>query len=340
MDLARFQGLLSDIESKKNLSSPQMEEAMDFILEGAPPEPDLERFLVGLRDKQETEDEIRGAVLSLRKRVTPLPIKRKDCIDTCGTGGDQKHTFNISTAAAFVVAGAGIGVAKHGNRAVSSKSGSADVLKACGVNIEATPQTVARCIDEIGIGFLFAPHFHPAMKAVAAVRKKIGTKTLFNVLGPLLNPASAKRQVIGVYDPRLLKPVASVLKELGSQSVAVVHGEDGLDELTLTGPSKICFLKDGGIREESFDPRSVGYAFCSPNDLEGGTAEENAKRLRLVLKGHSLPLDHCVHLNAALAILVAGRAPDFTAALLMAQESVSSGKAYAKLEQLVELTNS
>lgn len=334
-----FESFIHKLSRNQDLTSTEMEHALEAILGGGVDEEDIIRFLTLLRDKGETSEEIKGAVVTLRKKFQKLPCKTVDLIDTCGTGGDQKGTFNISTASAFVVAGAGIPVAKHGNRAVSSKSGSADVLKACGINIEASPKIVARCIDQVGIGFMFAPVYHSALKAVAGARKKIGTKTIFNILGPLLNPAGAKKQVMGVYDEKLLPVMASVLKELGSESVAVVHGNDGLDELTMTTTSRICFLSNGKIRNEVFDPRSVGYSYCKPEDLAGGDAKQNAKRLKEVLKGSSEAIDHCVYINAALAILVAGRAKDFKGALSLAEESVSSGKAYEKLEALVEMSN-
>lgn len=330
---------IKKLSEKKNLSADEMEKALEVILGGGVGEEDIVQFLTLLRDKGETSEEIKGAVITLRKKFQKLPCKTVDVIDTCGTGGDQKGTFNISTASAFVLAGAGIPVAKHGNRAVSSKSGSADVLKACGVNIEVSPEIVARCVDKVGIGFMFAPIYHSTLKVVGGARKKIGTKTIFNILGPLLNPAGAKKQVLGVYDEKLLSVVASVLKELGSESVAVVHGDDGLDELTMTTTSKICFLSNGKIRNEVFDPQSVGYSYCKSEDLVGGDAEQNAKRLKKVLKGSSEAIDHCVYINAALAILVAGRAKDFKEALLLAQDSVSSGRAFRKLEELIRISN-
>lgn len=334
-----FQHCLDKLTRKQNLTVAEMESALDAILAGGVSETNIVLFLILLRDKGESAEEIKGAVTALRQRAQRLPLKSKEVIDTCGTGGDQKNTFNISTASAFVVAGAGVKVAKHGNRAVSSASGSADVLKKLGVNIDAHPALVARCVDEIGIGFLFAPVYHPTLKAVAEARRKIGTKTIFNIVGPLMNPAGAKKQVIGVYDPKLLPVIASVLKDVGSESLAIVHGNDGLDELTLAATSQICFLKEGKIFNETFDPRSVGYPFCRPEDLKGGTPIDNAHRLRKMLKGHSQPVDHCVHLNAALALMTAGKAGDFKEGLLCAQESISSGKAYEKLEMLIELSN-
>ncbi|MBI2339002.1 MAG: anthranilate phosphoribosyltransferase [Deltaproteobacteria bacterium] len=334
-----FQACINKLSKKQDLTVAEMESALDAILAGGVSETDIVLFLVLLRDKGESAAEIKGAVTVLRQRAQKLHLKSKEIIDTCGTGGDRKNTFNISTASAFIVAGAGVPVAKHGNRAVSSSSGSADVLKKLGVNIEAPPAVVVRCVDEIGIGFLFAPVYHPVLKAVAAARQKVGTKTIFNIVGPLMNPAGARKQMIGVYDPLLLPVIASVLKDLGSESLAVVHGDDGLDEVTLTTKTQICFLKEGKIFNKAFDPRSVGYPFCRPEALRGGTAEENAHRLRKMLSGHSQAVDHCVHLNAALALMVAGKAADFREGLLLAQESISSGRAYEKLEALVEMSN-
>lgn len=316
-----------------------METALEEILSGKVEEKDIVSWLTLLRNKGETAEEIRGAVIALRKKAVLLPCKTKDVLDTCGTGGDQKNTFNISTAVAFVAAGAGVAVAKHGNRAASSQSGSADVLKACGVKVEAPPEVVAGCVDRIGIGFLFAPLYHSTLKAVAGARQKISAKTIFNILGPLLNPAGALRQMIGVYDAKLMPVMGEVLKELGTKKALMVHGNDGLDEITLTSKSSLLWVEEGKMREEIFDPTILGYPFCESNELTGGTAEENARRLKKTLKGHSQAIDHCVHINSAFALLVADKAKDVKEALLMAQESISSGRAYEKLEQLVEMTN-
>lgn len=322
------------IKKGKHLTTEESARVMNDILHDRLSENDIYDFLVALKNKGETVDEIWGFVKELKAVATPFG-PAVDAIDVCGTGGDLKNTFNISTATAFILAGCGLKVAKHGNRAVSSRSGSSDVLAALGVNIEASPQVSAHCLDKVGLAFLWAPLYHPALKKVAAVRQKIG-KTVFNILGPLLNPASVKRQVIGVYDSALQELFPGILQKLGTTHAAIVHGSDGLDELTLTGPSTIVWFESGITRKEIFDPRSVGYDSCLPQDLEGGDAAENAKRLRRVLKGHSEPIDHCVHLNAALAVMVAGLANDFCGALLKVQESVSSGRAYNKLEQLIE----
>ncbi len=330
---------LDQLLLKRDLSVSQMETALEEILSGRVEEKEVVSWLNLLRDKGEKAEEIKGAVVALRKRAVLLSCKTREVLDTCGTGGDQKNTFNISTAVAFVVAGAGVAVAKHGNRAVSSQSGSADVLRACGVKVDASPEVVASCVDQIGIGFLFAPLYHATLKAVSAARQKIKTKTIFNILGPLLNPAGAPRQMIGVYDAKLLLLMGTVLKELGTKKALLVHGHDGLDEVTLTSKSSLLWVQEGKMREEIFDPTILGYPFCRPEELTGGTAEENAKRLKKTLKGHSQAVDHCVHINAAFALLVADRAKDIKEALLMAQESISSGRAYEKLERLVEMTN-
>ncbi len=335
MNLSDF---TTELIKGQNLSSDQMRLIMDELLSGHCSDEEIASFLAALRDKGETIDEITGAVLALREKLPPLNPKYSDVIDVCGTGGDGKNTFNISTAVAFVVAGAGIQVAKHGNKAVSSASGSADILKELGVNIEASPACMLTCVDQLGIGFFYAPLYHGALKNVAKARQLLKTKTIFNILGPLLNPMQAKKQVIGVYDFKLLKIMTQVLAELGSTHVSVVHGRDGLDEVTMTGKTDISHLRDGKISTEVFDPVDVGYKPCTPEDLKGGTKAQNAKRLRLVLKGHSEPLDHCVHLNAALAILVSGKADNWKEALLVVQQSISSGKAYQTLEQLIEMT--
>lgn len=334
-----IQSFIQQLENKKSLQKNDMQKIMDEITLGKVHHGDLVHFLKALRDKGASVEEIEGAVLSLRNRVAVADILDEDLLDTCGTGGDGKGSFNISTAAAFVLAGAGVKIAKHGNRAVSSKSGSADVLRSLGVNVDASMEQVKGCIKDLGIGFLFAPLYYPAMKHVAQARAEIGTKTIFNILGPLLNPVGAKKQVIGVYDEKLMVPMAEVLRNLGSVRVALVHGSDGLDEITLTGKSTIVHLDKGKITSETFDPKSIGYDYCAESDLLGGSSEENALRLKRVLKGHSQPIDHCVHINAAIGLIVAGHAVSFVEAILKVQQSISSGRAYEKLEALIEYTN-
>lgn len=332
--------IIQKLKNKTDLSLDEIKSFLSDLIKGNLDEDQIIQVLTLLRDKKESSQEILGAAQFLRSQMTSIQLQSKEAIDNCGTGGDGKNTFNISTAAAFIVAGAGIPVAKHGNRAVSSKAGSSDILQACGLNLDIPIQKMAEAVDTIGIGFLFAPYYHPALKVVAPIRQKIKTKTIFNCLGPLLSPAQVSRQVIGVYHKRLLPIFAEVLQSLGSKSAAIVHAHDGLDEITLTTKTDITFLCEGEIKTEIFDPQSVGYNYCSENDLRGGNAEENALRMKRVLKGHSMPLDHCVHLNAALAILVSGKVASFKDALLMVQESISSGKAYQKLEELIDFTQS
>lgn len=297
-------------------------------------------FLKKSSERLPTYGEVVGAVRYLRKKSIPLKIQSEQALDNCGTGGDGKQTFNISTTAALVISACGITVAKHGNRSVSSKSGSADVLEALGVNTSASLAQVATCVDKIGIGFLFAPNYHPVMKLVAPVRAQWGKKTIFNVLGPLLNPARVSTQVIGVYDAGLLEIVARAGHELGIKKLCVVHGDDGLDEVTLTSSTSLCTLEKGVPVPSKFDPLDVGYAHCSADSLVGGSAQDNAKRLRQTLKGHSEPIDHVVHLNAALAVKTHGLAENFPEALLIVQEAISSGRAFQKLEALIELSHS
>lgn len=304
-----------------------------------PPEDEIRTFLVALHQKGESLDEIFGAARFLKMHGKSVLPKSKDLFDCCGTGGDGKNTFNVSTAVAFVLAGGGIKVAKHGNRAVSSQSGSADVLEKLGININLTGEQSARCVDEVGIGFFFAPLHYPFLRKVAAVRKSIPHRTIFNLLGPLINPAGATRQLLGVAEPKFVPLHAEVLKRLGSSSAIVVSSEDGMDEFTLSARARYARLSEGSIIEGIFDPwKESGYARCDLGDLRGGTAEENAQRLKRCLKGHSQALDHVVHLNAAWAFVAAGRVPDFMEGLLLAQESVSSGRAYQKLEELRELS--
>jgi anthranilate phosphoribosyltransferase len=267
-------------------------------------------------------------------------VSTQDAVDTCGTGGDGADTFNISTAVAFVVAGAGVRVAKHGNRAVSSKSGSADVLKCLGVNIEASLSTVERCIEEAGIGFLFAPLMHKAMKHAATVRKELGFRTLFNLLGPLTNPANAHAQVLGVYDSRWVNPLAEVLRDLGSRRALVVHGFDGLDEITLTSETQVSELKNDNVTSFTIDPKEYGYSLCSANDLKGGSPKENAGIIRDILNGTTGPKTDIVILNAAAAIYVGGKADSIEKGILVAANSIDSGAANKKFEQLCQMSSS
>jgi anthranilate phosphoribosyltransferase len=298
-------------------------------------------YLTALRMKGETVPEITGSVRAMRRSAVAVQpaVSPMDLVDTCGTGGDGAGTFNISTTAAFVVAGTGQKVAKHGNRSVSSKSGSADVLLALGVNLDLTPEQVAQAIDRVGIGFLFAPKLHPAMKHAIGPRRELGVRTIFNVLGPLTNPAGARSQLIGVYDGNLTEPLAKVLGELGSTGAFVVHGHGGLDELTTTGPNRVSRLQAGDVVTETFDPADLGFSRANPADLTGGTAEENAEITRNILAGRERGARRdVVVLNAAAALVAAGKAADLTGGLELANQSLDSGAAQAVLDNFVAIT--
>jgi anthranilate phosphoribosyltransferase len=298
-------------------------------------------YLTALRMKGETVPEITGSVRAMRRSALAVQpaVSPMDLVDTCGTGGDGAGTFNISTSAAFVVAGTGQKVAKHGNRSVSSKSGSADVLLALGVNLDLTPEQVAQAIDRVGIGFLFAPKLHPAMKHAIGPRRELGVRTIFNILGPLTNPAGARSQLIGVYDGKLTEPLAEVLGELGSTGAYVVHGHGGLDELTTTGPNRVSRLRAGDVVTETFDPADLGFTRANPADLTGGTAEENAEITRNILAGreHGARRDVVV-LNAAAALVAAGKATDLAGGLGLANQSIDSGAAQTVLDNFVAFT--
>ena len=311
---------------------------MTEVMDGKVGDTQLAAFLTALQFKNVTVSEIVGAARVMRDKAEK--VNAKDSVDTCGTGGDGADTFNISTTVAFVVAGAGVRVAKHGNRAVSSKSGSADVLKYLGVNIDASLNTVERCIEEVGIGFLFAPLMHKAMKHAAAVRKELGFRTIFNLLGPLTNPANSQAQVLGVFDSKWVTPLAEVLRELGSRHALVVHGFDGLDEITLTGETQIAELKNGKVNNFSFEPKEFGYSLCSVADLKGAEPETNAEIMREILNGSSGPKTDIVVLNAAAAIYVGGKADSIEKGILVATNSIESGAASKKLEELCRVSNS
>ena len=314
-------------------------DAMNEIMSGEATPAQVASFITALRIKGETIEEITGAARVMREKSTKIHTKQPFAVDTCGTGGDGSHSFNISTTAAFVVAGTGIPVAKHGNRAASSQSGSADVLKALGVNIEIGPERVGACIDDVGIGFLFAVTLHGAMKYAIGPRREIGIRTIFNALGPLTNPAGAQAQVIGVYAPTLTEPLANVLKNLGSQRAFVVHGGDGLDEITTTTTTQVSELLDGEVNTYTLDPTELGIPTAQPGDLKGGTPEENAKMTLSVLRGERGPKRDIVLLNAAAAIIAGGKAADIAAGLAEAAESIDSGQALERLEGLKVKSN-
>ena len=335
--LADLRGAIAKVAAGNSLSQEEAAEAFDFVMSGAATPAQIGALVMGLRVRGETVDEIAGAARAMRAKV--LTVRAPEgAIDTCGTGGDGKGTFNISTCAAFVVAGAGVPVAKHGNRAISSRSGSADVLKELGVNIEASPETISRCIAECGLGFMFAPAHHAAMRHVAQVRTELGTRTIFNLLGPLANPAGTKYQVVGVFGKEWVEPIAQVLALLGTERAWVVHGSDGLDELTTTGISDVAVVDMGKVSTFRISPRNAGLPDARPEDLTGGNAVENAAHIRAVLGGFKGPLRDVVMLNAAAAMLVAGKANTLRESVALAAQSIDSGKALAVLEALVRLS--
>lgn len=335
--------IINQLLEGQSLSSEQGEAVMDEIMSGGATPAQIAGFLVALRVKGETVDEIVGCARAMRKAAVSVRPQRTDVIDTCGTGGDRAGTFNISTTAAFVVAGSGLGVAKHGNRSVSSQSGSADVLEALGVNFNITPEQVSQAIDEIGIGFLFAPNFHPAMRYAIGPRRELGVRTVFNVLGPLTNPAGAVAQLMGVYDPSLTEVLARVLRQLGSEAAYVVHGFGGLDELTTTGSNQVSYFGvpsgNDGITTETLDPRDHGFAPAQLEDLRGGDPQENARILRDVLTGEERgPRRDVVLLNAGAALVVGGIAAGIGEGIVRAAESIDGGAALEKLEALVDFS--
>jgi anthranilate phosphoribosyltransferase len=324
--------------SGKSLSQKEAEEMMRLVMEGEAAPAQISAFLTGLRLKGETVDEITGFARAMRRKVTKVKAPPGLVVDTCGTGGDKSRSFNVSTAAAFVAAGAGVRVAKHGNRSVSSQCGSADVLAAAGVDIMAPPPVVEKALAANGIAFFFAPLFHPAMKHALGPRREIGIRTVFNILGPLSNPVGAEAQVIGVYDADLTEKMAAVLGELGSKAAWVVHGLDGLDEITLTAKTRVSALKDGRVKTFYVDPVELGLEPCEPKDLLGGTARENAAKLRAVLGGEKGPVRDVVLLNAAATLVVAGAAKDLKEGMAKAAKAVDSGAALKKLDGLVRIT--
>jgi anthranilate phosphoribosyltransferase len=319
------------------LSQAEASAAMEEIMSGEATPAQIASFVTALRFKGESVDEIAGLARVMRLRAVHVATPHT-VVDTCGTGGDASGTINVSTIAAFVAAGAGARVAKHGNRAMSSQAGSADVLEALGVRLDVGAEGVARCIDEVGIGFMFAQAFHPAMRHAAAPRREIGIRTVFNILGPLTNPARARHQVVGVGDGALLQRMAGALAALGSRHAIVVHGGDGLDEITLSGPTRVAEVVDGQVREYEVTPEDVGLDRVPSAALAGGTPEENARAARRVLGGEQGPHRDVVVLNAAAALLAADLVPDLKQGVARAAQSIDSGAAAKRLEGLVRLT--
>jgi anthranilate phosphoribosyltransferase len=308
---------------------------MDIVMRGEATPAQIGGFLVALRVKGETADEIAGCAEAMRAHVLAVSPQRDDLVDTAGTGGDGGQTFNISTAAALVAAAAGAAVAKHGNRAVSSASGSADVLEALGFQLDLPPARIERSIDELGFGFLFAPAHHPAMRHAAPVRKDLAARTVFNVLGPLTNPAGARAQIVGVYSPDLVRTIAEVLALLGSRRAFVVHGAGGIDELSPAGPNLVWEVDAGSVRERTIDPLDLGVPRCDPQELRGGSPVENAAAIREIFDGAGGGRRDAVLLNAAGAIAASGRAADLDEGLEQAREALDSGAAGARLEELI-----
>ena len=334
-----MKAVLQKLVDRVDLSPEEVEEAFETIFRGEATTAQMGAFLVGLRMKGETPVEIAAAATVMRRRATPVRTPPgRVVLDTCGTGGDGAGTFNISTAAALVVAGAGVTVAKHGNRSVSSRSGSADLLTACGVQVDAPVETVERCLAEVRIGFLYAPALHAAMRHVAAVRREVGVRSIFNLLGPLANPARAPRQLLGVYASSLVPVVAETLARLGTERALVVHGLEGLDEISPSGPTRAAWVEAGQVREVVLQPEDGGLRPVPPGALQGGTPEDNARLLAGVLEGQDGPLRDAVLLNAGAALWVADEVETLAEGVLRAAESDDSGAARTRLERLIALS--
>ena len=330
-----IQDALARLLDGEDLTREESRAVMGSIMAGEATPAQIGGYLVALRLKGETADEIAGAAEAMRAHVIPVTPARHDLVDTAGTGGDGGRTFNISTAAALVAAAAGAGVAKHGNRSVSSQCGSADVLEALGFNLELPGDAIARSIDELGFGFMFAPLHHPAMRHAAPVRRELATRTVFNVLGPLTNPAGARAQVVGVYSPLLVDVIADVLAKLGARRAFVVHGAAGIDELSPAGPNLVGEVVDGDVRRREIDPLDLGIARCDPAELRGGSAEQNAAALRRVFEGANGGHRSAILLNAAGAIAAGGHADDLQDGIEIAREALDSGAAAERLDALI-----
>ena len=334
------EALLKIIDNKEDLSREEMSSVMDEIMSGICPPALIGAFLVSLRMKGETIEEISGAAESMRKNAIHIKTKHRNVIDTCGTGGDKSDTFNVSTTAAFIAAGAGVPVAKHGNRAVSSKCGSADLVEALGVKLEIPPEKIGRCLDEAGIAYLFAPLLHTSMKFVAPVRKELGIRTIFNIIGPLANPAGVKHQVIGVFSEKLMIDYLHVLKNIGHARALVVHGHDGLDEISLAGPTKIMELKNGKIESYTVKPEDFGARKSKLSSIKGGDISLNKSITLNILKGEGGVFADMAIINAAAGIVAGGKADSLKEGADLARQSISSRAALKTLEALKELSNS
>jgi anthranilate phosphoribosyltransferase len=336
--MAEIKALIAQVATGAALSREAAFEAFESMMSGEVTPSQIGGLLMALRVRGETIEEITGAVAAMRGKMLGVAAPA-DAIDVVGTGGDASGSFNISTCAAFIVAGAGVPVAKHGNRALSSRSGAADVLIALGVKIDIGPEAIGACIRQAGIGFMFAPAHHPAMKHVGPTRVELGTRTIFNLLGPLSNPAGVKRQMVGVFSRHWVEPLAHVLKNLGSDRAYVVHGSDGLDEITTAGPTAVAELENGAVRCFEIAPEDVGLARVKPEALRGGDAETNAEALKAVLEGIKGPYRDVAVLNAAAALVVAARARDLADGVALAQHSIDSGAAEGSLDRLIAISN-
>jgi len=336
--MVEIKALIGQVASGATLSREMAYEAFDSMMSGEVTPSQIGGLLMALRVRGETVDEITGAVTAMRAKM--LTVDAPDnAIDVVGTGGDASGSFNISTCAAFIVAGAGVPVAKHGNRALSSLSGSADVLTALGVKIDIPPETISACIQTAGIGFMFAPAHHPAMKHVGPTRVELGTRTIFNLLGPLSNPAGVKRQMVGVFSRQWVEPLAHVLKNLGSERAYVVHGADGLDEITTAGPTAVAALENGAVKTFEIVPENLGIARVKPEALRGGDADANAAALKAVLEGKKSPYRDVAVLNAAAALVVAAKAKTLADGIKLAQHAIDSGEAEGSLGRLIAVSN-
>jgi anthranilate phosphoribosyltransferase len=336
--MERFRAMIGKIATGESLSRDEAAHAFDKMMSGEATPAQMGGLLMALRIRGETVEEITGAVTTMRAKMLRVEAP-EDAIDVVGTGGDAAGSYNISTCAAFIVAGAGVPVAKHGNRALSSRSGAADVLVALGVNIELTPEKIAQCIREAGIGFMFAPAHHPAMKHVGPARVELGTRTIFNLLGPLSNPAGVKRQMVGVFARPWVEPLAHVLGALGCERAWVVHGSDGLDEITTSGPTSVASLEDGKVTTFEITPEDADLKRATTADLKGADAAHNAQALRAVLDGKPGPFRDIAILNAAATLVVAGKAKNIKEGAQLATKSVDSGEAKKRLDRLVAVSN-
>jgi anthranilate phosphoribosyltransferase len=334
-----IQDALARLLDGQDLSRDEARQVMDTIMSGEATPGQIGGFLVALRLKGETADEIAGSAEAMRAHAIAVHPKREDLVDTAGTGGDGGRTFNISTAAALLAAAAGAGVAKHGNRSVSSASGSADVLEQLGFRLDLEPDRIAASIDELGFGFMFAPTHHPAMKHAGPVRRELAARTVFNVLGPLTNPAGARAQVMGVYSPELVPLIADVLAQLGARRAFVVHGAGGIDELSPAGPNLVCEVTDGDVRRREIDPLELGVDRCDPAELRGGTPAENAVKIREVFDGGNGGRRSAILLNAAGAIAAGGHAKDLKEGVGLAREAIDNGAAGERLEALIAFSH-